>query len=76
MLPATLGKVPGISYGVGGDTASNTDFDAQLDSRTPLVFAFVLGLAFLLLMVSFRSVAIPDLSIASTCCRSAPPTAS
>ncbi len=63
MLPATLGKVPGISYAVGGDTASNTDFDAQLDSRTPLVFAFVLGLAFLLLMVSFRSVAIPALSI-------------
>ena len=64
VLPATLGKVPGVSYVVGGDTASNTDFDAQLDSRTPLVFAFVLGLAFLLLMVSFRSVAIPALSIA------------
>ena len=63
MLPATLGKVPGISYAVGGDTASNTDFDAQLDSRTPLVFAFVLGLAFLLLMFSFRSLAIPALSI-------------
>jgi putative drug exporter of the RND superfamily len=63
VLPATLGKVPGISYAVGGDTASNTDFDAQLDSRTPLVFCFVLGLAFLLLMVSFRSIAIPALSI-------------
>ncbi len=63
MLPATLGKVPGISYAVGGDTASNTDFDAQLASRTPLVFCFVLGLAFLLLMFSFRSVAIPALSI-------------
>jgi len=63
VLPATLGKVPGISYAVGGDTASNTDFSAQLDSRTPLVFAFVLGLAFLLLMFSFRSVAIPALSI-------------
>jgi RND superfamily putative drug exporter len=63
VLPATLGKVPGISYAVGGDTASNTDFDAQLDSRTPLVFCFVLGLAFLLLMVSFRSLAIPALSI-------------
>src|ERR1700678_2785739 len=62
-LPATLGKVPGISYAVGGDTASNTDFNARLDSRTPLVFAFVLGLAFLVLMVSFRSVAIPALSI-------------
>jgi len=63
VLPATLGKVPGVSYAVGGDTASNQDFSAQLDSRTPLVFAFVLGLAFLLLMVSFRSLAIPALSI-------------
>src|SRR6202522_1631303 len=63
VLPATLGKVPGISYAVGGDTASNTDFNARLDSRTPLVFAFVLGLAFLVLMISFRSVAIPALSI-------------
>jgi RND superfamily putative drug exporter len=63
VLPATLGKVPGISYAVGGDTASNHDFSAQLDSRTPLVFCFVLGLAFLLLMFSFRSVAIPVLSI-------------
>jgi RND superfamily putative drug exporter len=63
VLPATLGKVPGISYAVGGDTASNADFSAQLDSRTPLVFCFVLGLAFLLLMFSFRSVAIPALSI-------------
>ena len=47
-LPATLGKVPGISYAVGGLTAGNHDFDAQLSSRTPLVLAFVLGLAFLL----------------------------
>jgi putative drug exporter of the RND superfamily len=62
-LPATLGKVPGISYAVGGDTASNADFSAQLDSRTPLVFCFVLGLAFLLLMFCFRSLAIPVLSI-------------
>ena len=63
VLPATLGKVPGISYAVGGDTASNSDFSAQLESRTPLVFCFVLALAFLLLMFSFRSVAIPALSI-------------
>ena len=63
VLPATLGKVPGISYAVGGDTASNHDFNAQLAGRTPLVFCFVLGLAFLLLMFAFRSVAIPALSI-------------
>ena len=48
---------------MGGQTAGNHDFDAQLGGRTPLVFCFVLGLAFLLLMVTFRSVAIPALSI-------------
>ena len=64
ILPATLGKVPGISYAVGGDTAGNHDWDARLTSRLPLVFGFVLGLAFLLLMLTFRSVAVPLLSIA------------
>jgi RND superfamily putative drug exporter len=63
-LPATLGKVPGISYAVGGETAGSHDFDAQLAATAPWVFCFVLGLAFLLLMVTFRSVAIPALSIA------------
>jgi RND superfamily putative drug exporter len=62
-LPATLGTVPGISYSVAGLTAGNHDFDAQLDSRIPWVFAFVLGFAFLLLLAAFRSVAIPALSI-------------
>jgi len=62
-LPATLGKVPGISYSVAGVTAGNHDFDAQLSKTIPWVFAFVLGLAFLLLMTTFRSVYIPALSI-------------
>ena len=62
-LPATLGKVPGISYAVAGLTAGNHDFDAQLAKTVPWVFIFVLGLAFLLLMASFRSVYIPALSI-------------
>ena len=62
-LPATLGKVHGVSYAVGGLTAGNHDFDAQLGSRTPLVLAFVLGLAFLLIGVTFRSVAIPAVTI-------------
>jgi len=63
VLPATLGKVPGISYSVAGLTAGNHDFDAQLSKTVPWVFVFVLGLAFLLLMTTFRSVYIPALSI-------------
>jgi RND superfamily putative drug exporter len=62
-LPATLGQVPGISYSVAGLTAGNHDFDAQLSKTVPWVFLFVLGLAFLLLMATFRSVYIPALSI-------------
>jgi putative drug exporter of the RND superfamily len=63
-LPATLGKVSGIDYAVTGMTAGNRDFDSQLTATLPLVFAFVLGLAFLVLMVTFRSVFIPLTSIA------------
>jgi len=62
-LPATLGKVGGISYAVAGNTASTHDFSARMHSRAPVVFAFVLGLAFLLLLLTFRSVAIPLMSI-------------
>jgi RND superfamily putative drug exporter len=62
-LPTTLGQVPGISYSVAGLTAGNHDFDAQLSKTVPWVFVFVLGLAFLLLMITFRSVYIPALSI-------------
>jgi RND superfamily putative drug exporter len=64
VLPATLGRVGGIDYAVTGLTAGNHDFSTQLDSRAPLVFLFVLGLAFLLLMITFRSVTIPLMSIA------------
>jgi RND superfamily putative drug exporter len=62
-LPTTLGKVGGISYAVAGNTASTHDFSARMHAVAPVVFAFVLGLAFLLLMVTFRSVAIPLMSI-------------
>jgi putative drug exporter of the RND superfamily len=62
-LPATLGKVPGISYAVGGITAGTFDTDHQLGMTALLVFALVAVLAFVLLMITFRSVAIPALSI-------------
>ena len=63
VLPATLGRVGGIDYAVTGLTAGSHDFSAQLDSRLPLVFIFVLGLAFLVLLFTFRSVVIPVMSI-------------
>jgi RND superfamily putative drug exporter len=63
-LPATLGRVDGIDYAVAGKTAVAHDFAEQLDSRTPIVFAFVLILAFVLLVASFRSLAVPVISVA------------
>ena len=62
-LPETLGKVSAISYAVAGTTAASHDFSAALGRATPIVFAFVLGLAFVLLMVVFRSLAIPATAI-------------
>jgi putative drug exporter of the RND superfamily len=62
-LPATLGKVSGVSYAVTGTTANNYDDVADLDSRTPLVLAVVALLAFVLLLVAFRSVLIPLISV-------------
>jgi len=44
---------------VGGFPAIFTDFFEQTDTYQPIVFAFVLGLSFLLLMVVFRSLVVP-----------------
>jgi RND superfamily putative drug exporter len=63
VLPATLGKVPGVSYAVAGDTAGFYDDLHQEDSRLPAVFAFVGVLAFFLLLVAFRSLTVPLVSI-------------
>jgi putative drug exporter of the RND superfamily len=57
-VPATFGKLPGATVAVTGETAGNYDFNKRLDDSLPWVFGFVLGLAFLLLLVSFRSVVI------------------
>ncbi len=63
ILPATLGKVGGIGWAVSGNTANNYDDIATLHARTPLVLAIVTGLAFLLLLVAFESVAIALISV-------------
>jgi RND superfamily putative drug exporter len=59
IIPATVGRVPGASVNVTGEAASSEDFASQLTSRLPLIFAFVFGLAFLLMLVTFRSIVIP-----------------
>ncbi len=59
VIPATLGKVDGIEYAVTGDTAASSDWNKAMKSAVPIVFGFVLAFAFLLLLVTFRSVVIP-----------------
>ncbi len=64
LLPHALGRVPGVGYAVTGETAGTHDFNESTKQHWPLVFTFVLGLAFLLLLVTFRSVVVPLTAIA------------
>jgi RND superfamily putative drug exporter len=59
VVPATVGRLPGAEVAVTGVTAGSKDFDDTMTSHAPLVFAFVLGLAFILLLVAFRSIVVP-----------------
>jgi uncharacterized membrane protein YdfJ with MMPL/SSD domain len=60
VLPSTVGRLgDGVEYAVTGNTAGTKDFNDQMKSRLPYVFAFVLGLAFVLLLLTFRSIVIP-----------------
>jgi uncharacterized membrane protein YdfJ with MMPL/SSD domain len=59
VIPATLATVPAIeTYGVSGQTALSSDFNDQMKHAVPYVFGFVLLLAFVLLLLTFRSVVI------------------
>jgi uncharacterized membrane protein YdfJ with MMPL/SSD domain len=59
LVPATLGRVPGIETAVTGATAEDVDFTRQMKHGVPYVIVFVLALAFLLLLVAFRSIVVP-----------------
>jgi RND superfamily putative drug exporter len=59
VVPATIGRVPGTTVDVTGATASSKDFNDTMKSHLPIVFGFVLGAAFLLLLFTFRSLVIP-----------------
>ncbi len=59
LVPATLGTVDGVEALSTGGTAIDRDFNASMVSHLPVVFAFVLVAAFLLLLVTFRSIVVP-----------------
>ncbi|MGZ4251940.1 MAG: MMPL family transporter [Solirubrobacteraceae bacterium] len=59
VIPATIGRVPGVKALVTGETAGAKDFNDSMKSHLPAVFAFVLTMTFLLLLITFRSIVIP-----------------
>ena len=58
VVPVAFGEIDADVY-VAGMTASSMDFKNHMYKTAPYVFGFVLGLAFLLMLVMFRSIVIP-----------------
>jgi uncharacterized membrane protein YdfJ with MMPL/SSD domain len=59
VVPATVGQLDGAEVATTGMTAWSKDFLDTMKSHLPLVFGFVLALAFILLLVTFRSIVVP-----------------
>ncbi len=58
IIPSTVGALDDTEVAVTGITAQSKDFNDQMKTVAPLVFGFVLLLAFGLMLLSFRSVVI------------------
>jgi uncharacterized membrane protein YdfJ with MMPL/SSD domain len=59
IVPATVGKLKGAEVVVGGNAAYSKDYNEMVKGAAPIVFGFVLILAFMLLLVTFRSIIVP-----------------
>ena len=59
LAPAVFGSVPDVRVLVSGDAAFTVDVTKVYSDGAPLIFVFVLGLSFLLMLVAFHSVVIP-----------------
>jgi RND superfamily putative drug exporter len=57
-------KIDGVDVLVTGRTALNIDVSSKLNSALPLFLAVVVGLALLLLLAVFRSIAVPIKAVA------------
>ena len=57
-IPSAFAGVPATAL-VGGVTARATDVLNVINRYTPIVFAFVLGFSFIVLLLVFRSIVIP-----------------
>ncbi len=63
VVPATFGQLADTQVYVGGNLAFSQDFNAQMQKAIVPVIAFVMILAFLLMLVAFRSVTIAAISV-------------
>jgi putative drug exporter of the RND superfamily len=63
LVPATLGRVSGAEYAVGGFNADSADYATHIWNKLPIVMAFVLILTFLVMTFTFRSVVVALTSI-------------
>ncbi|CAM5349314.1 MMPL family transporter [Streptomyces pilosus] len=61
--PATLGRVDGVEAPITGQVAGSKDFNDQLVGSVVPVFVFVIVFAFLLMLLSFRSLTVAITSI-------------
>jgi uncharacterized membrane protein YdfJ with MMPL/SSD domain len=64
IIPPTVGTLPDADVAVTGTTAQQKDFTDQMRTAAPLVFGFVLLFAFILMLVTFRSVVIAAKAVA------------
>jgi putative drug exporter of the RND superfamily len=63
VIPPIAATLPNTAVAVTGVTAGTYDFNAQMRARLPYVFLFVLGLAFALLLMTFRSLVIASTAV-------------
>src|SRR5207248_11032983 len=58
VVPHTVGALPNVESGVTGLTAEWKDAQDEIASKLPLVVAFVLLFALVLMLVAFRSIVV------------------
>ena len=63
VVPQALGEAD-VNVYVTGETAEILDYRELMEDWLPIVFAFVLGLSFILLTIAFRSIVVPAKAIA------------
>ena len=63
IIPESFGQLANTQVHVTGDLAFSQDFNAQLERAILPVIVFVLALAFVLMLIAFRSVTIAAISI-------------